>query len=60
MDHFTTQLIQKFVYNSELNIDAIISPMSIYVALVLVIFGSAGDTHKELIKALQFPTAEYD
>lgn len=40
--------------------NVVISPMSIYISLALVIFGSAGDTQTELIKALGFPNAKYE
>lgn len=59
MNYFATQLIQKLIFNPQMSVNVVISPMSIYVSLALVLFGSAGNTQTELINALSFPDAEY-
>lgn len=61
MDDFAFKIIQKLAFNPQMTMNVVLSPMSIYVSLALVLFGAAGNTQTELIKALSFPAdAEYD
>lgn len=58
MDYITTQLIQTMMYNPTVTASVVVSPVSIYNDLFLMLFGSAGDTQKELITALKLENAE--
>lgn len=54
-NNFAIKIIQSILKSQPIAMNIVLSPMGIWAALVLVLFGSAQNTLNELVAALEFP-----